>query len=85
MTGVQTCALPISVQGGAASAVMECLHHHRILRDVLALGVPDEFTEHGDPAGLLAEMGLDAQGVQAAIERHWPPGASSVTPLHRVV
>lgn len=74
-----------AVQGGAASAVMECLHRHRLLRDVLALGVPDEFTEHGDPAGLLAEMGLDAAGVRASIERHWPSDSRSVTPLHRVV
>ena len=74
-----------AVQGGAASAVMECLHRHRLLRDVLALGVPDEFTEHGDPAGLLAEMGLDAAGVRASIDHHWLSGSRSVTPLHRVL
>jgi 1-deoxy-D-xylulose-5-phosphate synthase len=73
-----------AVQGGAASAVMECLHQHRVQREVLALGVPDVFTEHGDPAGLLAEMGLDAAGIRQSIERHWPDGGASVTPLHRV-
>jgi 1-deoxy-D-xylulose-5-phosphate synthase len=73
-----------TVLGGAASAVMECLHQHRLQREVLALGVPDAFTEHGDPAGLLAEMGLDAAGIQQSIERHWPDGGASVTPLHRV-
>ncbi len=64
-----------AVMGGAGSAVIECLHQHRILRDVLTLGVHDEFTEHGDPVKLLAELGLDAQGILASIERHWPEGA----------
>jgi 1-deoxy-D-xylulose-5-phosphate synthase len=73
-----------AVQGGAASAVMECLHQHRLQREVLALGVPDVFTEHGDPAGLLAELGLDATGIAQSIQRHWPDGGASVTPLHRV-
>jgi 1-deoxy-D-xylulose-5-phosphate synthase len=66
-----------AVMGGAGSAVMECLHQHRILREVLTLGVPDEFTEHGDPAKLLAEMGLDEAGILASIHRHWPEGARS--------
>ena len=73
-----------AVQGGAASAVMECLHQHRVQREVLALGIPDVFTEHGEAAGLLAEMGLDAAGIQASIERHWPNGGATVTSLHRV-
>jgi 1-deoxy-D-xylulose-5-phosphate synthase len=63
---------------------MECLHQHRVLREVLALGVPDAFTEHGDPAALLAEMGLDVDGIARAIQRHWPDGGASVTTLHRV-
>ncbi|MEY2622692.1 MAG: hypothetical protein RIT26_2512 [Pseudomonadota bacterium] len=74
-----------AIQGGAGSAVLECLQRHRVLREVLTLGVPDEFTEHGDPAGLLAEMGLDADGVRAAIERHWPGGARAAKALHRVI
>jgi 1-deoxy-D-xylulose-5-phosphate synthase len=64
-----------AVQGGAASAVMECLHEHRILREVLALGISDAFTEHGDPKLLLAEQGLDEAGIRASIQRHWPEGA----------
>ena len=64
-----------AVQGGAGSAVMECLHEHRIMRDVLALGISDAFTEHGDPKALLAEQGLDGAGIKARIERHWPEGA----------
>ena len=72
-----------AVQGGAGSAVMECLHEHRIMRDVLALGISDAFTEHGDPKALLAEQGLDAAGIKARIERHWPEG-TRVTGVRRV-
>jgi hypothetical protein len=28
-------------------------------------------TEHGDPAGLLAELGLDAVGIQASIQKRF--------------
>ena len=72
-----------AVQGGAGSAVMECLHEHRIMRDVLALGISDAFTEHGDPKALLAEQGLDAAGIKASIERHWPEGTRA-TGVRRV-
>ena len=34
---------------------------------VLRLGICDGFTEHGDPAQLLAQMGLDAAGIEASI------------------
>jgi 1-deoxy-D-xylulose-5-phosphate synthase len=68
-----------TVLGGAGAAVLECLHQHRILRDVLTLGVPDEFTEHGDPVKLLAEMGLDEAGIWDSIQRHWPEGAHANT------
>jgi 1-deoxy-D-xylulose-5-phosphate synthase len=35
------------------------------------LGIGDVFTEHGDPAMLLAELGLDAAGIQSAIEKRF--------------
>jgi len=34
----------------------------------LHLGLPDAFPDHGDPALLLTEVGLDAKGIAAAIE-----------------
>jgi len=34
---------------------------------VLHLGLPDRFVDHGDPAQLLADCGLDARGIAAAI------------------
>ena len=53
--------------GGAGSAVMEALQSEGINVPVLALGLPDEFSEHGDPGKLLAALGLDAAGIEASI------------------
>lgn len=58
------------IQGGAGSAVLESLQKQGIVKRVLQLGLPDRFVEHGDPAGLLAELGLDAAGVVAAVKNH---------------
>ena len=55
------------VMGGAGSAVLECLAAAGVTVPVQVLGIPDVFTEHGDPAKLLAECGLDAAGIEAAI------------------
>jgi len=35
------------------------------------LGLPDQFIEHGDPAKLLAAVGLSADGIQAAISERF--------------
>jgi 1-deoxy-D-xylulose-5-phosphate synthase len=55
------------VAGGAGTAVMEALHAAGLATPVLALGLPDVFIEHGDPAQLLALNGLDADGIAQAI------------------
>ncbi|WP_295545920.1 1-deoxy-D-xylulose-5-phosphate synthase [uncultured Pseudacidovorax sp.] len=57
-----------AVMGGAGSAVLEALQAAGIQRPVLQLGLPDRFIEHGDPARLLAGLGLDAAGIRSAIE-----------------
>mgnify|MGYP000688446746 CR=1 FL=1 len=53
--------------GGAGSAVMETLHAAGLATPVLALGLPDQFIEHGDPVKLMALNGLDADGIANAI------------------
>jgi len=58
--------------GGAGSAVLEALQVLNIQKPVLTLGVADVFTEHGDPAKLLTEMGLDATGIRASIAQKFP-------------
>ncbi len=62
------------VMGGAGSAVLECLAAHGVALPVLQLGLPDAFVEHGDPAKLLALHGLDAAGIEAAIQRRFGGG-----------
>ena len=56
------------IMGGAGSAVCEALAQMRIEKQVLLLGLPDRFIDHGDPARLLASVGLDAEGITKAIK-----------------
>ena len=60
------------IMGGAGSAVTEALQQLGLVRDVLQLGLPDVFIEHGDHAQLLAAQGLDAEGIERAILARWP-------------
>jgi 1-deoxy-D-xylulose-5-phosphate synthase len=55
------------VMGGAGSAVCEALSHLDIEKRLLLLGLPDRFIDHGDPARLLASVGLDAAGIAQSI------------------
>ncbi len=55
------------VLGGAGSAVLEVLEKLRLPHRVLQLGLPDRFVEHGDPASLIRECGLDADGILNSI------------------
>jgi 1-deoxy-D-xylulose-5-phosphate synthase len=52
-----------TVQGGAGSAVEECLLQHNIVIPLLQLGLPDRFIEQGEHARMLADCGLDARGL----------------------
>ncbi|MES3021943.1 MAG: 1-deoxy-D-xylulose-5-phosphate synthase [Pseudomonadota bacterium] len=56
-----------SIMGGAGSAVAEALAAEGIVKPLLMLGLPDVFIDHGDPAALLAGVGLDAKGIAASI------------------
>jgi 1-deoxy-D-xylulose-5-phosphate synthase len=64
------------VMGGAGSAVAEALQKANVLRSILSLGLPDEFVEHGDPAKLMALLGLDAAGIEKSIRQKWPEQAA---------
>jgi 1-deoxy-D-xylulose-5-phosphate synthase len=39
---------------------------------MLHLGLPDRFIDHGDPAALIAECGLDAEGIVNAVQSRFP-------------
>jgi len=56
-----------AIAGGAGSAVNELLAAHHISVNVLNLGFPDRFIEHGAPAQMLADWGLDSEGLLRSI------------------
>jgi 1-deoxy-D-xylulose-5-phosphate synthase len=58
------------VMGGAGSAVAEVLSSQGLALPLLHLGLPDAFVEHGDPAVLLADCGLNKDGIVKSI-RDW--------------
>ena len=60
------------IAGGAGSAVAELLHYEGLTTDILHLGLPDHFVEHGTPDEQLAECGLDFDGIVAAIRARLP-------------
>jgi 1-deoxy-D-xylulose-5-phosphate synthase len=73
---VEENALP----GGAGSAVLESLAAQGVEVPVLQLGLPDHFVEHGDPALLLADCGLDAPGIARAIRERLSQGDANQRP-----
>ncbi len=69
-----------AIIGGAGSGVLECLAAAGVQLPVLQLGFPDVFTEHGDPAKLLAMLGLDAAGIEQAVQRRFGAKLAVVRP-----
>lgn len=59
------------VMGGAGSACLEALAAAGVATPVLQLGLPDRFVDHGDHAALLAQCGLDANGILASIRERF--------------
>ena len=55
------------IAGGAGSGIAEALHAHDITTRVLHLGLPDAHVSHGRHEQLLAECGLDAEGIKRAV------------------
>lgn len=60
------------VMGGAGSGVAELLNAENIQLPILHLGLPDEFQHHASREQLLAEAGIDAIGIRAAVLERWP-------------
>ncbi|HBX54740.1 MAG TPA: 1-deoxy-D-xylulose-5-phosphate synthase, partial [Pseudomonas sp.] len=58
-----------SIMGGAGSAVSEFMARENLLKPILHLGLPDYYVEHAKPAQMLAECGLDAAGIEAAVRQ----------------
>jgi 1-deoxy-D-xylulose-5-phosphate synthase len=60
------------VAGGAGSGVAELLAAEGIVMPMLHLGLPDKFQHHASREQLLAEAGLDAEGIRSAVLTRWP-------------
>jgi 1-deoxy-D-xylulose-5-phosphate synthase len=60
------------IAGGAGSAVSEFLNAQGISLPLLQLGLPDAWLEHASREELMAEVGLDAAGIKAAVLKRWP-------------
>ncbi|HEY3300106.1 MAG TPA: 1-deoxy-D-xylulose-5-phosphate synthase [Methylophilaceae bacterium] len=58
-----------AIMGGAGAAVMEFMQANNLYTQTLCLGLPDIFIEHGVHETMLAECGLNATGIIAAIEK----------------
>lgn len=56
--------------GGAGTGVVEFLMHHKLLKPVLNLGLPDQFIAQGTQEEMHTELGLDGPGIQRAIEAY---------------
>jgi 1-deoxy-D-xylulose-5-phosphate synthase len=68
-----------TLTGGFGSAVLEAANAAGLdTRNVVRLGLPDRFVEHGERAELLAELGLDVNGICAAVRRALRPKAERI-------
>ncbi|MDY0329868.1 MAG: 1-deoxy-D-xylulose-5-phosphate synthase [Thiomonas sp.] len=59
------------IRGGAGSACLEALQQADVQIPVLNLGLPDDWIEHGDPAAIMADLGLDAAGIAASVRKRF--------------
>ncbi len=57
-----------AIQGGAGSAVGEYLSRRGLVMPLLNLGLPDNFISHGKHQDLLADCGLDKEGILRSIQ-----------------
>jgi 1-deoxy-D-xylulose-5-phosphate synthase len=68
-----------TLEGGFGSAVLEAANAAGLdTRHVVRLGLPDRFVEHGERGELLAELGLDVDGLCRAVLEAAGPGKRSL-------
>jgi len=58
-----------AIMGGAGSAVAEWLNSEGITIPLLQLGLPDRYIEHDKHEQMLAEVGLNAEGIYQSISK----------------
>ncbi len=57
------------LQGGFGSAILEWLNDNGLSTQVIRLGIPDRFIDHGTQAELYRECGIDAEGIYSAAKK----------------
>jgi len=67
--------------GGAGSAVQESLAAQGITVQVLQLGLPDLFVEHGARESLLSDCGLDSSAIIRAVKNRLQDGDCTARPV----
>ncbi len=67
-----------AVMGGAGSAVSEVLAAQGIAAQVLHIGLPDCFLQHGAREDMLREAGLTSDQVEAKVRARWAAQTASV-------
>ena len=65
------CGRTCTVMAGAGSAVNEFLAQAKIIKPILNLGLPDAFLHQATHQQMLADCGLDAQGILLQLEKAW--------------
>ena len=59
-----------ALEGGMGSAVLEWMSDHGYKPDIVRLGLPDQFVEHGTVSELQHIVGIDAEAILNAITQH---------------
>lgn len=60
------------VSGGFGSAVLEALQEERLQADLLRVGIPDEFVEHGRVDVLFEYLDMSPEAIMELIFNRWP-------------
>jgi 1-deoxy-D-xylulose-5-phosphate synthase len=94
LRAVRECGFAVTVEegslmGGFGSAVLEAASDAGLdTSHICRLGIPDKFVEHGERSELLAELGLDANGIAAACRKlasDRAVGVRSATVAHNAI
>ena len=61
---------------GAGGGVNECLAAHGVQIPILNIGLPDRFIEHGSREEMLADAGLDKDGISRSVDKFYGSSVS---------
>ena len=67
-----------TLEGGFGSAVLEAANAHGVdTRNIIRLGMPDRFVEHGERHELLTDLGLDVAGIANSVRQALEAGPNA--------